>query len=109
MEWADAGNLWVEVKQMNPNKQPDPKTNPSQNLPSHQPPVKQSSDPSLPFGPETIASSMECTGLIPSLPMTEAEADSYKELYDVPCQQQDDMEAPCQWEKDKRSDPKKPQ
>lgn len=31
-----------------------------------------------------VASSTDCTGLIPSAPVTENEVDSYNELYDVP-------------------------
>ena len=32
----------------------------------------------------SVASSMECTGLIPSAPTTDAAADSYTDLYDIP-------------------------
>lgn len=31
-----------------------------------------------------VASSMECTGLIPAAPSTESEVDSYSSLYDIP-------------------------
>lgn len=31
-----------------------------------------------------VASSTDCTGLIPSAPSTENEVDSYNELYDIP-------------------------
>ena len=31
-----------------------------------------------------VASSTECTGLIPSAPLSGAQADSYSEIYDVP-------------------------
>lgn len=33
---------------------------------------------------QPAASAMECTGLIPSLPTTEDEAESYSDLYSVP-------------------------
>ena len=46
-------------------------------------PIKKSTDPDAPFGPETVASSMECTGLIPTLPMSEEEAEAYSDLYNV--------------------------
>ncbi len=91
---------------MNPNNQQDAKESPMKNLANHKPPIKRSNDPALPFGPEAVASTMECTGLIPSLPMTEGQADAYKEIYDVPCQQQDAMDTPCQWDTEKRIDPK---
>ena len=32
----------------------------------------------------SVASSMECTGLIPAAPVTDAAADSYGDLYDIP-------------------------
>ncbi|HJD24220.1 MAG TPA: hypothetical protein H9694_08785 [Firmicutes bacterium] len=31
-----------------------------------------------------VASSMECTGLIPAAPESSAEVDSYSEIYDIP-------------------------
>ncbi|MCI8553719.1 MAG: hypothetical protein HFJ80_02080 [Clostridiales bacterium] len=31
-----------------------------------------------------VASSMECTGLIPAAPATESEAESYGQIYDIP-------------------------
>ncbi|MCI9415385.1 MAG: hypothetical protein HFJ79_09470 [Clostridiales bacterium] len=31
-----------------------------------------------------VASSMECTGLIPAAPATESEVESYSEIYDIP-------------------------
>lgn len=31
-----------------------------------------------------VASSMECTGLIPAAPESNAEVDSYSEIYDIP-------------------------
>jgi hypothetical protein len=31
-----------------------------------------------------VASSMDCTGLVPSRPIDEGEADSYTELYNIP-------------------------
>lgn len=33
---------------------------------------------------ETVASSNECTGLIPTPPQSGAEADSYTKIYDIP-------------------------
>jgi hypothetical protein len=42
---------------------------------------------------QSVASSMECTGLMPSLPATEDEAESYSDLYSVPAPRQiDDVE-----------------
>lgn len=32
----------------------------------------------------TVMSSTECTGLIPASPASEAEVDSYTEIYDIP-------------------------
>ena len=41
----------------------------------------------------SVASSMDCTGLMPSLPTTEDEAESYSDLYPVPAPRQvDDVE-----------------
>ena len=37
---------------------------------------------------QPVASSMECTGLMPSLPDTEDEAESYSKLYPVPAPRQ---------------------
>lgn len=34
--------------------------------------------------PEDVVSGTECTGLIPTPPITEAEAESYAQLYTVP-------------------------
>jgi hypothetical protein len=48
----------------------------------------------LPFGPKTITSSTECTGLIPSLPETEDEVEAYKALYDVPKQANKEKDGP---------------
>ncbi len=31
-----------------------------------------------------VASSMECTGLIPAAPVSAAETDSYSDIYDIP-------------------------
>jgi hypothetical protein len=36
------------------------------------------------FNSESVASSTECTGLIPTPPVTEDEAESYTKIYDVP-------------------------
>lgn len=36
------------------------------------------------FDQNTVASYTECTGLIPTPPLSEDEAESYKEIYDVP-------------------------
>lgn len=36
------------------------------------------------FDVDTVASSMECTGLIPTPPASDAEAESYTELYTIP-------------------------
>lgn len=36
------------------------------------------------FDQNTVVSFTECTGLIQTPPLTEAEAESYKEIYDVP-------------------------
>lgn len=33
---------------------------------------------------ETVASATECTGLIPTPPLSEPEAESYLDLYDIP-------------------------
>lgn len=33
---------------------------------------------------DSIPSSMECTGLIPTPPKSEAEAEAYTEIYDIP-------------------------
>lgn len=41
---------------------------------------------------EPVASSMECTGLMPSLPYTEDEAESYSNIYSVPAPRQIDDE-----------------
>lgn len=32
----------------------------------------------------SVASSMECTGLIPAAPANESEVKSYREIYDIP-------------------------
>ncbi len=37
---------------------------------------------------QPVASTMECTGLMPSLPNTEDEAESYADLYSVPAPRQ---------------------
>lgn len=44
------------------------------------------------LGEENVASANECTGLMPSLPSTEEEAESYADLYTVPAppQKKDD-------------------
>ena len=34
--------------------------------------------------PKSVASSTDCTGLIPTPPITDEEADSYTDLHDVP-------------------------
>ncbi|MGI6161430.1 MAG: hypothetical protein ACOYJD_05300 [Christensenellales bacterium] len=39
-----------------------------------------------------VTSSTECTGLIPALPMTEGESESYSELYGIPHQEIDRKE-----------------
>lgn len=42
---------------------------------------------------QSVASAMDCTGLMPSLPATEDEAESYSDLYSVPAPRQiDDVE-----------------
>lgn len=42
---------------------------------------------------QSVASAMECTGLVPSLPATEDEAESYSNIYSVPAPRQiDDVE-----------------
>ena len=33
---------------------------------------------------DKVVSSMDCTGLVPSRPINEGEAESYTELYDIP-------------------------
>ena len=50
---------------------------------------------------ETVASANECTGLMPSLPSTEEEAESYADLYTVPAppQKKDDGRRPQSGEK----------
>ncbi len=44
----------------------------------------------------TVASANECTGLMPSAPATEDEAEEYQDLYAVP--------APPQWQDDGKKD-----
>ncbi|WP_411675930.1 hypothetical protein [Caproicibacter sp.] len=39
---------------------------------------------------QPVASSMECTGLMPSLPATEDEAENYSNIYSVPTPRQID-------------------
>lgn len=41
----------------------------------------------------TVASAGDCTGLIPTPPLSEAEAESYQDIYDIPKSEhsQDDM------------------
>lgn len=41
------------------------------------------------FGPESVASATECTGLIPDSPGSVAEAESYTEIYDIPTPEDD--------------------
>jgi hypothetical protein len=36
------------------------------------------------FNSESVASATECTGLIPTPPVSEEEAESYTKIYDVP-------------------------
>jgi hypothetical protein len=36
------------------------------------------------YDANTVASAMDCTGLIQTLPQTEDELDSYAEIYDMP-------------------------
>ncbi len=36
------------------------------------------------FDPNIVVSSTDCTGLIPSPPLSEDEAESYAEIYDIP-------------------------
>jgi hypothetical protein len=36
------------------------------------------------FDIETVVSSTECTGLIPTPPLSVAESESYTEIYDIP-------------------------
>ena len=42
------------------------------------------------FDVDTVASSMDCTGPIPTPPTSEAEAESYTELYTIPRPEQDE-------------------
>lgn len=41
-------------------------------------------DDDLFFEIDTVASATECTGLIPALPLTEAQAQAYTDLYSIP-------------------------
>ena len=44
------------------------------------------------FDYDTVASATECTGLMPTPPLTKRAVDSYAEIYDVPLAK-DDMQA----------------
>lgn len=54
--------------------------------------LREPEDKQLPHSPDgddlydlnTVASSMECTGLIPTPPVSESEAESYTDLYNIP-------------------------
>ncbi|MDD4334540.1 MAG: hypothetical protein PHY77_02925 [Desulfotomaculaceae bacterium] len=45
-------------------------------------PKKSANDKS--FDPNIVVSSTECTGLIPNPPLSEDQAESYAEIYDIP-------------------------
>lgn len=49
-------------------------------------PLLQLEDEDSFFETNSVISSTECTGMIPDLPCTEEAADAYKEIYDVPKQ-----------------------
>ncbi len=40
----------------------------------------------------TVASAGDCTGLIPTPPLSEAEAESYQDIYDIPQSKHDRQE-----------------
>lgn len=52
-------------------------------------PLIQMEDEASFFGDDNTASTMECTGLIPTPPTDEAEAESYADLYTIPKPEKD--------------------
>mgnify|MGYP000985098506 CR=1 FL=1 len=50
--------------------------------------IKRRDDEDEFFNTESVVSATECTGLIQTPPITEFEAESYKEIYDVPLNQE---------------------